>query len=69
MPVVPVVVTPQRLVALCGISLNRCGPFKVGMSERSLSYEMFRGVNCGGSLFLFDWSQKRFWFLLPFGSG
>ena len=39
------------------------------MSGRSLSYEMFRGVNCGGSLFLSDWSQERFWFLLPLGSG
>ena len=38
------------------------------MSERSLSYEMFRGVNHGGSLFLSDWSRERFWFLLPFGS-
>ena len=39
------------------------------MSGRSLSYEMYRGVNCIGSLFLSDWSRKRFWFLLPLGSG
>ena len=25
------VVTPQRLVALCGIRLNGCGPFEFGM--------------------------------------
>ena len=30
-PVVPVVVTPQRLVTLCGIRLNGCGPFEFGM--------------------------------------
>ena len=31
---------------------------------------MFKRVNCGGSLFLSDWSRERFWFLLwlPFCS-
>ena len=33
------------------------------MRGRSLSYEMFRGVNWGGSLFLFDCSWELFWFL------
>ena len=31
MPVVTMIVTPQRLVALHGIRPNRCGPIKVGM--------------------------------------
>ena len=30
-PVVPMVVTPQRLVALCRIRLNGCKPFEFGM--------------------------------------
>ena len=29
--VVPMVVTPQRLVVLCGIRLNVCGPLEFGM--------------------------------------
>ena len=32
-PLVPVVVTPQRLVALCGIRLNGCGPFEFRMIQ------------------------------------
>ena len=34
------------------------------MRGRSLSYEIFRGVNWGGSLFLSDCSREFFWFLL-----
>ena len=32
--VVPMVVTPQRLVALCGIRLNGCGPLEMIPDER-----------------------------------
>ena len=46
-PVVPVVVTPQRLVALCGIRLNGCGPFKFGMIPDEQKEPIIRDVQRG----------------------
>ena len=47
MPVVPMVVTPQRLVVLCGIKLNGCGPFKVGMIPDERKEAIIRDVHRG----------------------
>ena len=47
MPVVTVVVTPQRLVVLCGIRLNGCGPFKVGMIPDERKEAVIRDVHRG----------------------
>ena len=33
---------------------------RLRMRGNSLSYEIFRGVNCGGSLLFKDWSGDRF---------
>ena len=44
---VPMVVTPQRLVALCGIRLNGCGPFKVKMIPDERKKPIIRDVQRG----------------------
>ena len=46
-PVVPVIVTPQRLVALSGIRLNGYGPFKVGMIPDERKEPVIRDVQRG----------------------
>ena len=45
--VVPIVVTPQRLVALCGIRLNRCGPLEFGMIPDERKEPVIRDVQRG----------------------
>ena len=50
MVVVPMIVTPQRPIALVRIFPHGWGPFKLGvirMRGSSRSYEMLRGVNLG----------------------
>ena len=41
------VVTPQRLVALFGIKINGCGPFKVGMIPDEWKKPVVRDVQRG----------------------
>ena len=46
-PVVPMVVTPQRLVVLWAIRLNGCGPFKVEMISNERKKLVIRDVQRG----------------------
>ena len=47
MPVVSVVITSQRLVALRGIWLNGCGPFEVGVIPNERKESVVRDVQRG----------------------
>ena len=46
-PMVPMFVTPQRLVALCGIKLNGCRPFKVRMIPNEQKEPVIQDVHRG----------------------
>ena len=46
-PMVPMVVTPQRLVALCEIRLNGCRPFEFGMIPDERKELVIRDVQRG----------------------
>ena len=60
---VPVVVTPQRLIALVRIFTHGRGPFKIGVvpdeEEKSVIGDV-EGVNWGGSFFFSGCSWGRF---------